>query len=157
MTISLTVPIMKRQFNIDGTLLFLLVSINQLGYMIGGLLTSSIMKRYVRKQAILTAMSVSIGTAFCMAMGPSLPLIYALRFLIGICHGIYTSQVPCIITECSSFEMRGFNFGVAFFVWPLGGMFPTWAFKHFTGQEAINVSYIVITAISAMIVYWYMP
>lgn len=157
MTISLTVPIMKRQFDIEGALLFLLVSINQIGYMIGGLLTSLFMKKYVRKHLILAAMIISVGLAISMAIGPSLFLIYVLRFLIGVCNGIYLAQIPCIITECSSFEMRGFNFGVAFFVWPLGGLLPTWTFKHFSGQEALNVSYIIVTTLNSILVYFYLP
>ena len=103
MTISLTVPVIKLQFDIDSTHLFLLVTLYQVGYMAGGLMTPVLMKKYIRRSVILTSMTVSVIIAACMAAGPPLFFIYVLRLGIGVCNGIYIAQIPCIITEVSSF------------------------------------------------------
>ena len=48
-TVSLSLPVIKEQYNIEGTLLFMIAVANQLGFMTGGILTPSYFKLYPRK------------------------------------------------------------------------------------------------------------
>jgi hypothetical protein len=38
---------------------------------------------------------------------------------------------------------RGFNFGIAFFMWPIGGVLPTFAYQLGDSMAVINLSYLI--------------
>ena len=99
----------------------------------------------------------SIVLSLVLMMGPPLMLIYAIRFVIGACMGVYVSQLPCVITEVSSFDKRGFNFGIGFLVWPLGGILPTFTFKYFNSQEATNIPYVFLGVVGCVIIHYFLP
>lgn len=84
-------------------------------------------------------------------------LLYFVRFVVGTLLGLYLNEMPSIITEVSNIKYRGFNYGIAFLMWPMGGVLPTLLYEAADSLATLNLSYLLFGALSLVLLQLFVP
>jgi len=105
--ISGAILYIKDQFSLSAVLVEKVVSAVLLGAVIGAAFSGAMADRLGRRRSIvLTAVLFSAG-AIGAALSPSIPLLIAFRFLIGLAIGVASYVAPLYISEISPPDVRG--------------------------------------------------
>ena len=106
-TMSLVIPILKREWTISPFWIEVLTSIFYFGMFFGAFLTGKIADRYGRRPTILYASIFQFLVGFCFAFVNDLFTLIFMRFLYGFCYGFSLPLTISMISEIFPLRVRG--------------------------------------------------
>ena len=106
-TMSLIIPILKKEWTISTFWIEVLTSIFYFGMFFGAILTGKIADRYGRRPTIFFASLFQFIVGFCFAFVNDLYTLILMRFLYGFCYGFSLPLTISMISEIFPLKMRG--------------------------------------------------
>lgn len=107
LSMSILMPILKREWEISKTWIEILSSIFYLGMFIGALITGKFADTKGRRTTLLYSSSFQFIIAFSFSKVNSLSVLIFLRFLYGFCYGFSLPLTISIVSEITPLKYRG--------------------------------------------------